>query len=170
MLGVVGIGAYALYRLVTARPRPPGEEPAFQPAPPLIVTPMDPTSYPGNWIGRPPAPFGTLSLRDGTPVRGRLELGFHLRPGEPPPPPRAPTALEASNAPASAIASELGGAGFSNAQIYMTETEARAGDRIPLAAALTVPTPGTRWFAATWRGENRRPLPRQIVMVWPAIG
>lgn len=181
MAGVVGLGALAVYWLVTQgnKPRPPGDEPIYQPGPdipPLGGPATDPASYANNWIGRMPAPPGSVVLTRSAPgatkptfYRGRIELGYNLRPGEPPPPPMAPSTLERLSSPAE-IATALEAIGFGDVQVFTSPPQGT------FFSATAGPTPTSRWFTATWRGRPDGPpggpsreivaMPRQIVMVY----
>lgn len=165
MVGVVAIGATAAYLLTRARPRDlermdagrpqqPAPFPSTPVAPPL-PTPPGGLQLQQNILraGAPGQPSRAL-LRQGTNVLGRLELGGNDRAAD------DATALR-----------NLQLAGFSDVRLY-TLADIRANPSlVPLTAALTNPTTGSRWFWATWNGNGTIAagdvmMPREVVLLW----
>lgn len=148
MLGVVGFGAYAVYRMARSpKPLPPSADDV-----PILSLPL----LPGAPL--PPAP-GTLlvpgelnGLRSGDWFAGRVEgilerdlveLGFT----------GASTRPDAPNAPSAKVA------------IYDLNEARRAG--FP-SWALANPGRGTRWFYGRWAPEKRPARPPWLIALWRA--
>ena len=148
VLGFSAIGAFALYRLVTNRPRVPSpdETPILRPGEP----PPGPTpTFSGPSIIGQNAPPGQALVRRGAFVyRGRLEL--------------------AAPAPAAAIAAMLQAAGFGDVRVHESEPQARGAG---FELGLENPTPQTRWFEARWNGQRdgAHPMPPTMVQLYPTV-
>ena len=154
VLGLGAIGAYAVYRLVTTRPTPPGEMPILvdrQPPPQPMPTPP----------GQPPGPITLSQSIVETP--GRLRVG--LRHGG-----DFKGRIERPGSTREQLQRELKDMAWDNVQIYMTAAEAQASGAVELVDALANPTPGSRWFSGKWRGRNNiREVPTWIVLLWPTV-
>lgn len=165
MLGVVGLGAYALYRMTQATP---GQTPAN--AGPMGPTPQAPSAPTGsNLPERPglPGPFGqefprvpvialpnavpTIHLTNSRAYQGRIETISSAG--------RAQSMPFSPIAEAEVIASGLRGLGFDAVQVFMTPEEAArpAPDGEPIFSAATRANAGrgTRWFYGRYTGETR---------------
>ena len=163
MLGVGGLGAYALYRLMTTKPdQGNGEMP--------ILNTQTTTAPPGTFEfgqnllyagpGQPPRTQIRLTPNW---YRGRIEVhpagtkfGIQL--------PRMPRPLEftTADAPREVIAAELRALGFNPISVYMPGEE---GDTIPLIALKQNPTAQSRWFYGRWS----QPTPNTLIAVPPAL-
>lgn len=146
MIGVVGIGAYAIWRLTRAKPDAANETPILQPGGPPGTVPAG-VRVP-NIIGQNTQP-GHALLRRGARVLGRLELG--------------------GATPAAAVQA-LQNAGFTNVRLLSpVDVQADPG-LVPLPDALLTPGPQTRWFWATWDHPTAASanvvLPREVVLLW----
>jgi hypothetical protein len=172
MIGVAGLGVYALYRLATASSAssapPPGPAPQPLPAPPDDV----PILLPQRAGATPVPPAGTLVTlpKDLHPqfwYAGRVEL-FDT---------------PALTLPPSWLAGALATSGFGGAnvrpdapeakllpwkvQIYASPTEARRGG-IP-TWAVTDAGVGTRWFYGRWTGDvPTTAVPSFVKLMWRA--
>lgn len=152
MIGVGGLGAYALYRLLSTKPDQGGSETPIlntqnvQTAPPATFEFQQNMLYQGP--GQPPRT--TIRLTPNW-YRGRIEVhpagtkfGIQL-------PRRAfPFEFTTTDAPREVILAELRDLGFDQAAVYMSPAEAE--NAIPLPALKANPTPQSRWFHARWVG------------------
>ena len=144
VLGFGAIGAYAVWRMVQPKPQPPEDVPILKPGPIMPSMPGQ-VVLAQNWIAAP----GMLKngLRPDLPYKGRIEKPGSTRPQ---------------------LQAELVMAGWRDVVVYMTAAEAQGSGAIELVDALANPTPGSRWFAATWRGAaNQRAVAPEIVALWP---
>lgn len=135
MLGVVGLGVYAVYRMQRVTPKP--------------INPDDiPILNPNGQV-----PFGdrvpnlatepTIRMAADQWYSGRLDLPVGVaRPGPP-----GSIQLSAS-ATREMIEQELRQFGFNPVQVFMSPTEAQG--HIPLPGALAAATEGSRWFSGRW--------------------
>lgn len=151
MLAVVGLGAFAAYRLIYVKPGIPGEmplQPGAQPAlGPAGTLPAD-IRVPSILGRNAAAGHAILSAR--TPYRGRVDLGARDD---------------------ATFARELAALGFTKVEVYSEVDLAANPDAIPLPDALLNPAPTTRWFSATWAGNGMQPratvrLPAGTQLLW----
>jgi hypothetical protein len=158
MVGVVGLGTYAAYRLLTAPSdqTPAGAAPRpLPPRPGILQAPVGDAS-----VLRDPA---TLSLVRGRYYRGRIEtVGAD---GRALAPPFAPTST------AREIRQGLISMGFSSridgAAVFMSPTEQANSDRATPPWALAGAGAGTRFFYAEWAGSTGTiARPPGFVAVW----
>lgn len=162
ILGVAGLGAFALYRLASAsnasRPSLPGDD--REP-----ITPRIPTGSLPERPGPAPAPPGVvsaiagnqLSLANSRAYRGRLETIDAA--GRANPFPFSP------NATSDQLAATLESLGFDGARAFLTPEDATAGGFAPWAIANA--GRGTRWFYGRWTQPAMQVgLPPGVVNVW----
>lgn len=143
LIGAVGlIGLYAVYRLVTNKPRDPSDVPIYRP-PGTAPAPLPANLRVPNVLG----PDKSARINVNTFVRGRLED------------PR----------PAATVKTELEALGFRNIVVYPSAAE--AAPAIPLPDALLSPTPGvTKWFSGVWTNPsvNIVRMPPSTTLLWYA--
>ena len=145
MLGVVGLGAYAVYRLskTDTQPRPDNE---LKPTP--IVPPNKGPLLPENFpllVGNP------IHLTNSRAYRGRLETTDQ-------PAPFSPSSSRED------IQRALEVLGFSNPQVFVTASEA-AGNFPEFSLANS--TPASRWFYGRWLGPTTdAPRPNAVNLIW----
>ena len=157
MIGVVALGAYAVYRLTRAS----GSS----------AQTTEPIDAQGNGVatGQPfqqDIVHRNLALTK-SPYAGRLDLA----------PARALTSPDGldrrigETSSAQEIRAALEALGFVNVQVFMNATEARNRILAPAIDNIT-PTSATRWFVGNWQGENARPktLSRRFTFVYPTYG
>jgi hypothetical protein len=156
MLGVVGLGFYAAYRLLTSTTSTSLPPPPDKPNP----LPVPTGALPLN-AGPLPSPPANISTVDGDPLNLRGGQWYHGR-------------LELSpSATREQVSGQLLTMGFKNLSVYVTPLE--ASQDIFQAFALANPGAGTRWFRARWPLfddiGNVRPKPRRpngLAILWVA--
>lgn len=150
MLAVVGLGGYAVYRLVTAKP--PGER--LPPDVPILNGGEAATTPTGT---RPVDILGNLALEPSMPVGrsawywGRIELPNVAES------PRAGLSVTSTDAD---VAAAVRAMGFDRVEVHPTpESAAR---RINTPQALAEPTGSSKWFFARFAapGQARARIPR----------
>lgn len=163
MIGVVGLGAYAVYRMT--RPREdvaPEDVPILngQGVPTAPVFPQNIAQGPTLQLPAGTQPDGVTTTNRW--YRGRLEL-----------PQQGSATRESANlthlsrqSPRQAIEAALRGFSFDRVEVYMTPEE--AAPRITLAAAMASPTPGSRWFFGRYAGpRGTRARPPVLTVLYP---
>jgi hypothetical protein len=153
MLGVGALGAYAVYRLVTA-PKDQAPLGAASPQFPAKKASADVSTLPvaPGPVGTPPVtlPLASsttgLHMTTGLMYRGRFEATPGARPEE--------------------VLAQIRSLGFDS--IILWASAAEAAPNVP-GFALENPGRGTRWFHAIWRGPTADvPRPREVVALWIA--
>lgn len=154
MLGVVGLGGYAAYRMLSASPTPPGGPT------PGGSTPGGPTPLPGTLPSGMVVLGNPLRLKEGQFYAGRLNLpaGGTGIPGLDPFVQQA--APEATRAALEAL-------GFTSVVVYPSiASTVPQKDHFP-AETLMNPHSGTRWFIGKWNKPTMDvPRPPVIEQMW----
>lgn len=171
MLGVVGAGLYAVYRMTHAssasNPQSSNTGPSVTPQIPKTPLPdipvvshvPGPAALPGGVKGV--LSQGALALANSRAYRGRIETIDAS--GNPTPAPFSP------NATTDQIAAVFAGLGFDNAQAFATPTAARNGGFPDWS--LANPGTGTRWFYGRWTLPTKSvPAPPGVSLAWQDVG
>jgi hypothetical protein len=171
MLGVLGLGAYAAYRMTQASPS--GTSPA-----PSTPGALPPPAQPGpdtngmTFLGNP------LHLKKGQYYAGRLSLPVApsfaippLTPAGPPTPLGAVPGLPdispfTQGASEEVLGRALAAMGFGDVRVYMSVADLPSSG-FPASTQVN-PHAGTRWFRAMWNGPATMDVPRPpaIEMMW----
>jgi hypothetical protein len=166
MIGVVGTGLYALWRLTqtsSSSPQTPSQLSTPTRPTPLNIPPGPLPSVPGPL---PPLPTSTILFVNGSPLHLRPAAWYHGR---------LETNGQASPfSPSSSreqIAQGLASMGFGQVQVFMTPQEAAQDIFQPFALAGAAT--GTRWFRARWplmiEGGYPTPTrPAALSLLWEA--
>lgn len=163
MLGVIGLGAYAVYRMTRPREEvPPEDVPILngQGVPTAPVFPQNIASGPTIQLPAGTQPDGVTTTNRW--YRGRLEL-----------PQQGSPTRESLNlthlsrqSPRPTIEAALRQFGFDRVEVYMTPEE--AAPRITLAAAMANPTQGSRWFFGRYAGPREtKARPPVLTVLYP---
>ena len=153
MIGVGGLGAYALYRLMTTKPDQGGSDQGGSETP--ILGTQTTTAPPGTFefsqnmlYAGPDQPPRTQIRLTPNWYRGRIEVhpagtkfGMQL------PRPARPFEFTTADAPREEIVRELQVLGFDPVRVFMAND---AQIDIPLPALIQNPTAQSRWFYGRW--------------------
>lgn len=150
MLGVVGLGGYAAYKMVSASPSPSGTDPVLPPG-----SPPSPGALPSGMVvlGNP------LHLKEGQFYAGRLNLPSDPTGGV------LPGSLNpfTQQASSEAIRAALEALGFNSVVIYSNIAQTVPQKENFPAETLMNPHAGTRWFIGRW-GKPTMDVPRPPVI------
>lgn len=163
ILGVAGLGIYALYRMSKSEKEIPSQD-KIKPTPEITPTGVLP-NIPG---AIPQLPAGTATVQ-GNPIQLTNSRAYLGRIETINPQGNSFTAPFSVNTSKEELVDALTNFGFDAVRVYMTPQEASRA--IPQNPALGSPGRGTRWFYGRWLGRTgpvARPDP--LVLLWITKG